>query len=361
MEDLDEEIRALQQQRKLQDGRAATFGKAGDFDSDIYGQHDYVSSINVNEDEDEQAFEDSRRQGSSSVRRLVGSYTAPKNVLRDIPTDADADPFAEHRVKKIVDRENDYKKRRFKRQLSPPRDGSRSYREIMAEQNLDREHERVLQQVEKKKKEQKAEMEKQMKERREQLRREEKERRKLEKEKRKEERRKRKRQKRGEDDSGDSNNEEAEVKEEEENEEDDPRMAAWRHKQPPEARKPEQRYVLHTFKAGTILGDPIPVHKKSVYRFGRDAELNDIVTAHESCSKQHAVLQYREVEVSTDDASAVKQVRPFLMDLGSTNGTSLNDKKVEANQYHELKEGDAIKLGFSTRSYVLQLERYRRK
>lgn len=101
-------------------------------------------------------------------------------------------------------------------------------------------------------------------------------------------------------------------------------------------------------------------------------QLADIVAAHESCSKQHAALQFREVngsiryvrfQVSSsgqNPSSALSCVgRPYLIDVGSANGTFLNKQKIKPNEYVELKEGDAIVLGCSTRQYVLQVERYR--
>jgi len=130
-----------------------------------------------------------------------------------------------------------------------------------------------------------------------------------------------------------------------------------KHKEPAEARKPDKKWVLHVFKGGNIFGPPVPISRKSCYRLGRDAEANDIVTAHETCSKQHAVIQFRETQAIVD-GDTTTAVRPYVMDLGSTNGTSLNGAIVEPNHYHELKESDAMKLGDSTRLYVLQLEKY---
>ena len=39
--------------------------------------------------------------------------------------------------------------------------------------------------------------------------------------------------------------------------------------------------------------------------------------------------------------------------MGSTNGTFVNNKQVEAQRYFELREKDLIKFGFSSREYVL--------
>lgn len=48
-----------------------------------------------------------------------------------------------------------------------------------------------------------------------------------------------------------------------------------------------------------------------------------------------------------------KRVRPYLIDLGSANGTYINNKPIESKKYVELLEKDVIKFGYSSREYVL--------
>lgn len=86
---------------------------------------------------------------------------------------------------------------------------------------------------------------------------------------------------------------------------------------------------------------------------GRDRKVVDFPLDHPSCSKQHAVLQYRLVPFTRDDGSQGKRVRPYLIDLDSANGTYINNKKIEARKYYELLEKDVIKFGYSSREYVL--------
>ncbi|GAA0172088.1 RNA splicing factor [Lithospermum erythrorhizon] len=71
-----------------------------------------------------------------------------------------------------------------------------------------------------------------------------------------------------------------------------------------------------------FVKEPLRIHHQSCYLFGRERRVADIPTDHPSCSKQHAVLQYRQLE--SDQA-----VQPYLMDLGSTNGTYINCKRME--------------------------------
>ena len=63
--------------------------------------------------------------------------------------------------------------------------------------------------------------------------------------------------------------------------------------EPPEARKPVVRWRMYVFKSGELQGDPLYVHRQSYFLFGRERKVVDVPTDHPSCSKQHAVLQYR--------------------------------------------------------------------
>ncbi|KAL8226511.1 hypothetical protein R6Q57_016343 [Mikania cordata] len=123
--------------------------------------------------------------------------------------------------------------------------------------------------------------------------------------------------------------------------------------EPPDARKPEIRWRLYVFKGGEVLNEPLYVHRQTCYLFGRERRVADIPTDHPSCSKQHAVLQYRQVEKEQPDGMLKKEVRPYIMDLGSTNGTFINDNRIEPERYYELMEKDTVKFGNSSREYVL--------
>jgi len=93
-------------------------------------------------------------------------------------------------------------------------------------------------------------------------------------------------------------------------------------------------------------------------------QICDVLTQHESCSKQHAIIQFRLVEVKSKKkrslTDAPKRVvkcvtarpcshnscfltsailclisphRPYLMDLQSSNGTFLNGKRIDDSRY----------------------------
>ncbi|RVD81391.1 uncharacterized protein DFL_009257 [Arthrobotrys flagrans] len=131
------------------------------FDKDLYGdsngdRYEGYSREVVDEDEE---MEDAQGE-----RRLVGQYTATKEMMNEFIRD-DEDPLAgKTEGSRIMDRETDYQKRRFNRgPLTPTRadafannrqdggeDGGRSYREIMAENDFEREKARVLKAIEEK-------------------------------------------------------------------------------------------------------------------------------------------------------------------------------------------------------------------
>ncbi|KAF3453503.1 hypothetical protein FNV43_RR03943 [Rhamnella rubrinervis] len=123
--------------------------------------------------------------------------------------------------------------------------------------------------------------------------------------------------------------------------------------EPPDARIPKIRWRLYVFKAGEVLNEPLYIHRQSCYLFGRERRVADIPTDHPSCSKQHAVIQYREVEKEQPDGTLSRQIKPYIMDLGSTNKTFINETAIEPQRYYELKEQDTIKFGNSSREYVL--------
>ena len=57
--------------------------------------------------------------------------------------------------------------------------------------------------------------------------------------------------------------------------------------------------------------------------------------------------------LNSETINFISRVLPYIIDLGSANGTYLNNNKIEPQRYYELKEKDMVKFGFSTREYVL--------
>ena len=125
-----------------------------------------------------------------------------------------------------------------------------------------------------------------------------------------------------------------------------------KYNEPSEARKPKRKWRLYPFKGDDSLPF-IPIHRQSAYLLGRDRKVADIPTDHPSCSKQHSVIQFRLVQYQREDTSIGKRVRPYVIDLESSNGTFVNNQKIDPKRYYELFEKDVIKFGFSTREYVV--------
>lgn len=118
-----------------------------------------------------------------------------------------------------------------------------------------------------------------------------------------------------------------------------------KYSQPEEAAKSSVLWRLYEFKEENFK-KTLYIHRESAYLIGKDRRVADIPIDHPSCSKQHAVIQYRKIDGQRD-------ARPYLIDLESANGTFLNAKKIEPRRYYELLEKDVIKFGYSSRDYVL--------
>ena len=116
------------------------------------------------------------------------------------------------------------------------------------------------------------------------------------------------------------------------------------------------RLRLYTLKGDEEIEKPISLAHKSRYIFGRDRDAVDIPTDHPSCSKQHAVLQFRNQRKTDVYGETRNDVAGYLYDNGSTNKTKLNGKVIEAKRYYRLKGSDCVQFGSSTREYVVMDE-----
>jgi len=112
------------------------------------------------------------------------------------------------------------------------------------------------------------------------------------------------------------------------------------------------RWRLYVFKGEEQL-ELLHIHRQSAYLIGRDRTVADIPLEHPSCSKQHSVIQYRLVQQKDELGVSKAVIKPFVIDLESTNGTHVNGEAIPTSRYYELKAGDVLKFGTSNREYVL--------
>ena len=126
--------------------------------------------------------------------------------------------------------------------------------------------------------------------------------------------------------------------------------------EPPEARKPAAKdaWRMYVFKGDEIV-ETVELSEQSCWLFGRETAVADFPIEHPSCSKQHAVIQFRYVEKLNEFGDKKGKVKPYLLDLESANGTKINGEDVPAGRYVEVKSDDVLNFGHSTREYVVQL------
>ena len=117
---------------------------------------------------------------------------------------------------------------------------------------------------------------------------------------------------------------------------------------PQDACPPTEIYSLYRF-GGDKISHTYTLQTKdnsaSAFLIGTDEAVCHIVLEgepHEETlvSKQHCVVQFRKRPTSDSDFIVV----PYLLDLESKNGTSLNGSPVEPARFYELREKDLIKL-----------------
>lgn len=125
--------------------------------------------------------------------------------------------------------------------------------------------------------------------------------------------------------------------------------------EPKDSKMPTKVYVLYPFKGNEAL-DPLYLRKSSFFLLGRDRTIVDIPLDHPSCSKQHAVIQFRQRTMENEFGEKKAIVRPYIIDLKSTNGTHLNGTRIDDSRYFELKHKDVLKFGFSSREFVFMDE-----
>ena len=113
---------------------------------------------------------------------------------------------------------------------------------------------------------------------------------------------------------------------------------------------------MYEFKGADTLAT-VPLWQRSCWLVGRESVVADFPVAHPSCSGQHAVLQFQFVPGTRNEFGDVEGggVKLYVIDLESANGTQVNGEKVPEGRYVELRSGDVLVFGQSSREYVIML------
>uniref|UniRef100_A0A1I7TWQ9 SF3b1 domain-containing protein n=1 Tax=Caenorhabditis tropicalis TaxID=1561998 RepID=A0A1I7TWQ9_9PELO len=139
-------------------GNKVAFGAAGTFDTDVYGSvrgeksDMYMDSIGTGEEDD--VDDDSM----PTVQKKAVNYSQPHKFIEEVAAASeDTDPFADTRTKTIAERQSKYHERAMRRQISPdrtdafidqtPDNRSRDYGQVMREQMLHAEKDRVEREI----------------------------------------------------------------------------------------------------------------------------------------------------------------------------------------------------------------------
>lgn len=112
-------------------------------------------------------------------------------------------------------------------------------------------------------------------------------------------------------------------------------------------------YYLFIFKKNSKIPRKYKLNNKSFHLIGRDEKIVDIETDHDTCSKQHAVIQFRSRPVTDDMGKTTQKIKPYIIDLESSNGTSLNGEEIPTSRFIELQAEDTIRFGDSETDHVL--------
>ncbi|KAG0585203.1 hypothetical protein M758_3G267000 [Ceratodon purpureus] len=164
VEATDREIAKVQEERRKHEAELAKVTSLS-FDRDLYGASNrfegYERSIALNDEDDE-----TQDAAEREVAKKLASYTAPKSIMNEIPRGEVADDgVGFKKPSRIIDREDDYRRQRLNRIISPERNDAfamgdatpdervRTYADVMKEEKLRRDREETLKAIAKKKEE----------------------------------------------------------------------------------------------------------------------------------------------------------------------------------------------------------------
>lgn len=114
-----------------------------------------------------------------------------------------------------------------------------------------------------------------------------------------------------------------------------------------------QDYRFEVLKSGQIIDEVKQLQQQANWTFGRLPD-NDVAMAHPTISRYHAVLQYKPKAIDGEEEESAKPEGWYIYDLGSTHGTFLNKQRVPPRVFIRIRVGHMLKMGSSTRVYILQ-------
>jgi hypothetical protein len=120
---------------------------------------------------------------------------------------------------------------------------------------------------------------------------------------------------------------------------------------PPPWSTPPQTPYFFEVREGDQIVDKIPVNVKGHYLIGR-LPICDIVADDATCSRQHAVVQFRPGD--PDQITGQRTDEVYIYDLGSTSGTYVNGMPLQAKAYYPLYKGDVLQFGQYACAFVLR-------
>jgi len=115
--------------------------------------------------------------------------------------------------------------------------------------------------------------------------------------------------------------------------------------QPPSwARRPMLHQCgLEVYKNGKLVTVIKDINRKKCTIFGRNKSMCDVWLEHPSISRQHGAILHG------------SSGNMYILDLGSSHGTTCNHKKLYKKKRQVLADGDIIRFGASSREYHIRL------
>lgn len=118
----------------------------------------------------------------------------------------------------------------------------------------------------------------------------------------------------------------------------------------------DRKYLLYAFSKEDPekIADTFKLNRRSFYLVGRDSNLADIpLPTGSACSGQHAAFQYRLTVKRDRYGEKTEQIKLYVIDLESTNGTLLNGKEIPKSRYVEIIDKDVLRFADSGEMVVM--------